>query len=244
MPFRVSTIIPVHNAASFLADALESVLSQPYEQLEVIVVDDGSTDGSDQVADRFGDAVHIVRQAQRGPAAARNRGLEIAQGEILTFLDADDLWPEGSLCCLTGYLSDHPEAEVVMGLVQHLRLAEQPDAPPRFVEFREPALGVNLGSAAVRRGVFERIGRFDETMRHSEDVDWFLRAREAGLPIAVLDQVTLQYRLHGHNMTQDQKVRDFYFAQALKKSLDRRREQPDRLAPDLPPLSRWDQIPG
>lgn len=242
MPLLVSTIVPVYNAARYLADALESILGQGYEPLEVIVVDDGSSDGSDQIAARFRDQIQLVHQAHQGPAAARNRGLEMARGEILTFLDADDLWPEGNLDRLTGYLSDHPEAEIVMGRVQHLRLTEQPAGPPRFVEFREPVVGVSLGSAAFRRGAFERIGLLDETMRHSEDVDWFLRAREAGLSIAVLEQVALYYRLHGHNMTQNQKARDFFFAQALKKSLDRRREHSERRASELPSLLQRDHI--
>lgn len=90
--FKVSAIIPVFNGESFLAEAVESILQQSRPPDEIIVVDDGSTDATAKVASAYADTIHYIRQDQRGPAAARNRGLMQADGDILGFLDADDMW--------------------------------------------------------------------------------------------------------------------------------------------------------
>src|ERR1017187_10588057 len=93
----VSVIIPAYNAAHFLPNAVASVRRQSYEPLEILIVDDGSRDDCARVAAELGETVRYVRQEQAGPAAARNRGLELAQGEFIGFLDADDEWPEQKL---------------------------------------------------------------------------------------------------------------------------------------------------
>ena len=92
-------------------------------------------------------------------------------------------------------------------------------------EFAEPAFSVNLGSAIIRKSVFERVGLFDETMRYSEDVDWFMRAREGGAAIVTIDAVTLLYRQHEQNMTRGKSTSELNVLKALKRSLDRRRER-------------------
>jgi GT2 family glycosyltransferase len=92
-------------------------------------------------------------------------------------------------------------------------------------EFGEPTFSVNLGSAVIRKSVFERVGLFDETMRYSEDVDWFMRAREAGAAIKTIDAVTLLYRQHEQNMTRGKSASELNVLKALKRSLDRRRGQ-------------------
>jgi GT2 family glycosyltransferase len=99
------------------------------------------------------------------------------------------------------------------------------DGQTQTEEFAEPAFSVNLGSAVIRRSVFERVGLFDETMRYSEDVDWFMRAREAGAAIVTIDAVTLFYRQHEENMTRGKSTSELNVLKALKRSLDRRREQ-------------------
>ena len=227
-PF-VSVVIPVFNGEAFLREAVESVLAQKYSPLEIIIVDDGSTDGTETVARSLPEPVRYLRQTNAGPAAARNRGIEHAQGSLIAFADADDLWPAAKLELQLPYFND-PAIEIVMGRIQqvHLWNAE---------EFGEPAFSVNLGSAVIRKTVFERVGLFDETMRYSEDVDWFMRAREGGVAIVTIDAVTLLYRQHEQNMTRGKSTSELNVLKALKRSLDRRREQTG-VAAALPDLER------
>lgn len=221
----VSVVIPVFNGESFLREAVESVLAQKYSPVEIIIVDDGSTDGTEAVARSLPETVRYLHQSNQGPAAARNRGIEHAQGSLIAFADADDLWPEGKLELQLPYLLRDPAIEIVMGRIQQVRLSKTVDGETQAQEFAEPAFSVNLGSAVIRKSVFERVGLFDETMRYSEDVDWFMRAREGGAAIITIDAVTLLYRQHEQNMTRGKSTSELNVLKALKRSLDRRRER-------------------
>jgi glycosyltransferase involved in cell wall biosynthesis len=203
-------------------------LDQKYSPLEIIVVDDGSTDGTANVARSL--PVRYLQQTNQGPAAARNRGIEHAQGELIAFADADDLWPPGKLELQLPNLDK--DVEIVMGRIQQVLSSEE--------EFGEPALSVNLGAAVIRKFVFDRVGLFDETMRYSEDVDWFMRAREAGVAIMTIDAVTLFYRQHEENMTRGKSTSELNVLKALKRSLDRRRERAG-VAAALPNLKMSDK---
>lgn len=222
MDSLVSVVIPVFNGERFLGEAVQSVLDQRYSHVEIIVVDDGSTDGTANVACSLTGPVRYLHQTNQGPAAARNRGIEHAQSKLLAFADADDLWPANKLELQLPYLLRDPKIDIVMGLVQQVRLSEAVNESEVFVE---PGFSVNLGSAIIRKSVFERVGLFDETMRYSEDVDWFMRAREAGVEIKTIDAVTLLYRQHEQNMTRGKNTSELNVLKALKRSLDRRRER-------------------
>ena len=104
----VSVIIPVYNASAYLSDALDSVLQEHHDQLEIIVVDDGSTDGSAEIATTSGPFVRYCYQANRGPAAARNQGLQVARGDVVGFIDADDRWCPGRLAAMLAALDAGP----------------------------------------------------------------------------------------------------------------------------------------
>ena len=215
----VSVVIPVFNGERFLREAVQSVLAQKYSPVEIIIVDDGSTDGTATVARSLPETVRYLYQTNQGPAAARNRGIEHAQGSLIAFADADDLWPEDKLELQLPYLISDPAIEIVMGRIQQVLLGQT-----EAEEVGEPAFSVNLGSAVIRKSVFERVGLFDETMRYSEDVDWFMRAREAGAAIVTIDEVTLFYRQHEQNMTRGKSTSELNVLKVLKRSLDRRRE--------------------
>jgi glycosyltransferase involved in cell wall biosynthesis len=218
----VSVIIPVFNGERFLREAVQTVLDQNYSPLEIVIVDDGSTDSTASVVKSLGEPVRYLHQTNQGPAAARNRGIEQAQGSLLAFADADDLWPGNKLELQLPCLIEDVAVEIVMGRIQQVLLSET-DGKTQAKEFAEPAFSVNLGSAIIRKSVFERVGLFDETMRYSEDVDWFMRAREAGAAIKTIDAVTLLYRQHEQNMTRGKSASELNVLMALKKSLDRRR---------------------
>jgi glycosyltransferase involved in cell wall biosynthesis len=234
----VSVIIPAYNAERYLAEALDSVAAQGYRPLEVIVVDDGSTDGTAGLAARFPN-VRYMYQANRGPAAARNAGLALAQGEMVAFLDADDVWSDDKLQVQLGLLADDPRAGFILGQTQLVRQVE--DAALPASPLGEPGLIISLASALFRRYVFERVGLLDETLRFSEDTDWFLRAWELRIPMIIHPQTVLLYRRHSQNLTGDREMANKMLVTALKRSLDRRRKQRQGEAGPLPGLTSRDK---
>lgn len=231
----VSVIIPVYNGEKYLAAAIENVHKQDYHPLEIIVVDDGSTDGTAEVAAQFKDSIRYIYQSNSGPAAARNRGIKIAKGDVIAFLDSDDLWSDDKLKLQVSYLADNPAVEIVQGLIQQIELSKSKDeaVSPNY-QF------INLGSAVYRKAVFEKIGLFDETLRYGEDVDFFLRAWENNILKVVLERVTLFYRKHNDNMTQGKKLVELGFVRVYKKHLDRCRQKGNfTRSPELPPLNQY-----
>ncbi len=230
----VSVIVPVYNGAAFLGEALDSLRAQAYPALDIIVIDDGSTDDSARIAVEAGDDVRLLRQANRGPAAARNLGLAEARGDLIAFLDADDLWPAGKLAAQVARLAAEPSLEVALGRVQAF------GAPGVPLPATQPVIDVHLGSGVFRREVFERVGGFDAGLRFSEDHDWFLRAREQGVRLVVMQAVTLLYRVHAGNMTRQAAASGYSLATVLKRSLDRRRAA-GTLGQRLPALADFDE---
>ena len=221
----VSVIMPVFNGERYLAEAIESVLAQGYQPLELIVVDDGSTDGSGSIASSFGGEVRYTYQRNQGPAIARNTGLELAQGEIIGFLDADDRWPSGRLDLQLACLVGDPSVEVVMGHAQYLRQRPAPGDSPETEELSDPLFLFNLSATILRKSVFDTVGRFDPELYYCDDYDWFFRAQERGVRLVTLSQVTLHYRRHEGNITNDRDRGNSYFMRTLKKRLDRQRQQ-------------------
>ena len=193
----VSVVIPVFNGERFLAAAIQSALDQTYRPLEVIVVDDGSTDGSASIARSF-PAVRVIEQAHAGPATARNRGVAIACGGFLAFLDADDLMPADKLARQVGYLDEHPDAGCVLGRQEFL-LEEGVEWPLWAGNERREA---PLMSMVVRASLFDQVGGFDPTYVHGEDADCLLRLRQrAG--VATLDSIVVHRRIHSGNLSND-----------------------------------------
>jgi glycosyltransferase involved in cell wall biosynthesis len=202
----VSVIIPFFEARRFLAEAVESVLAQSYAPLELLLVDDGSTDGSaDSVAslvDRH-DRVHLLRlSCNQGPAAARNVALRQARGGFVTFLDADDLMVADRIAFQVDYLRTHPGIDVVMGLAKYD--VEPGIEPPRWLRERQssnPSPYQNPMTMLARRAVFDRVGLFDPSYRVGEDTEWALRAAGGGTVIATVNRILIRRRFHGANLT-------------------------------------------
>ncbi len=208
----VSVIIPAYNGENFIAGAIKNIREQNYASLEIIIIDDGSTDGTAEVIAGFKDTVRYVYQPNRGPAAARNRGILMSSGDAIAFLDVDDLWSPNALHRHAGYLAANPSVDIVQGLIQKMQFDKPSSSPYRFI---------NLGSALYRKSVFDTVGLFDETLRYNEDTDWFFRAWEHNISKAVLDEVTLFYRIHNGNMTNGVNLPHSGFITLFKKHLDR-----------------------
>jgi glycosyltransferase involved in cell wall biosynthesis len=221
----VSVVIPTYNCERFIAEAVESVRRQEYEPSEIIIVDDGSTDGTLSCVKGLGEDIRYVYQANKGPAAARNRGITMSRGEVIAFLDADDYWPANKLKIQMERMNGNPEIEVVLGRIKCTGLLTEEDRKIRFESADNTMISICLGSGVFRKSVFDRVGLFDESLRHYEDHDWFLRAREKYISMIILSDVTLYNRRNEYSMSQRKTRNDPSMIQILKKSLDRRRQQ-------------------
>jgi len=222
----ISVIIPVFNGERYLAEAVASIRSQNYEPLEIIIVDDGSTDGTAILAQSLGADIRYFYQPNAGPSAARNRGLLEAQGELIAFLDADDIWPEKSLELRLTAMQSTPSALIVIGNTRGLLMFPVVNGMKPATILSDPwHLPMLVGCGLCRRSVFDKIGNFNSTMNHSEDLDWYLRLCEANISLINIDAVTLHYRLHGHSLTSGSNFVQRGVLHALKLSIDRRRRQ-------------------
>lgn len=219
----VSCIVPVRNDAAFIAAALESVFAQRGPGLDVIVVSDGSTDGSARIAQGF-DGVRVLRQARAGVAAARNKGLRHTRGEYIAFLDADDLWLPGKLAAQLEALKRAPDAAYCITMVRHV--ATDPDGALPHGEAGEVKVGRLMQCLLARRGAFENVGEFNTETLTRADQDWFLRADALALKSVVLPEVFTIRRIHGnnHSLRNATQVRDDLLTIA-KRNLDRKRQQ-------------------
>jgi glycosyltransferase involved in cell wall biosynthesis len=215
----VSVIIPVFNSERFLAEAIESVLAQSHRNLELIVVDDGSTDGGAKAAQGY--PVRYFRQEHRGPGAARNFGIRQARGEFLAFLDSDDLWMPEKTARQTVRLAARPELEAVFGWVEQFSAGEA--APPKIRNAGIIKNGIHPGAMLIRSAAFARIGPFAEDRRIGEFLDWYARAMEAVLESEILPEVVLRRRIHDENLMRSPKADTSEYARILKAALDRRR---------------------
>lgn len=227
----ISVIAPAFNATAFYDAWLASIQCQRYPNLEVVLVDDGSTDGLRERA-RSGPAfLRYLRQENLGPAAARNAAIAAATGELMAFLDLDDLWEPGHLHRLASALRAEPEFHMAQGLIRNFLLGEDGRAyycsmPYRFI---------NLGSFVFRRRVFDECGVFEESMRFAEDFDLIVRCWERGMRKLDIDELSLLYHRHETNMTSGKTAIEMGVVAIYKRHLDRLRAGkvkplPERLA--------------
>lgn len=190
----VSLIIPCFNQAAFVSAAINSVLAQSVPPTEIIVVDDGSTDGSAEQVERFGSSARLFSQPNRGAAAARNMGVRQSRSGLIAFLDSDDLWPVNSLAMRLELLR-RSGADFVFGGVRQFRQGSAHNADGD----RSGAARV-AGAMLVRRESLQRVGPFDEQLRSAEVIDWVARAEARGLTSAAISEIVLFRRIHGANM--------------------------------------------
>jgi glycosyltransferase involved in cell wall biosynthesis len=228
---RVSVVIPAYNAERFLAEALQSALAQTTGRIEIVVVDDGSTDGTHALAESFAGrgVVCRTRPDRHGAGAARNLGAAAATGEYLAFLDADDLWPPGRTAALGRALLDQGERAIAIGQVeQFICPTLTPEQRARLRPPPPPGPGYVAGGAMMRRADFLAVGPFDETLRLGEFVDWFGRARSAGLAEIVVPEVVLRRRLHGDNTTLRERAAAADYLEVVRRELARKRGAGDK----------------
>jgi glycosyltransferase involved in cell wall biosynthesis len=231
----VSVLIGVYDGAPYLGESIESVLAQDYEPIELIVVDDGSTDGSGDVARSF-PGVYVIRQANAGNGAARNRAVEAATGTLYAFLDADDRFPPGKLSLQKAALDADPGLDMVFGhmreflspeLDERVRASLRPPAP-------EPMPWTAPNLMLIRRESFHRVGPFTTAVRVGVTVDWFARAAEAGLRYAILLEVVLERRLHTQNNGLRERASRSQYLEVIRQAMERRRAAAEAAEAETP----------
>lgn len=239
----VSAIIPVYNGEQFLAKAIASILEQNYDPLEIIVVDDGSTDNTAAVVQQFESKIRYFHQSNQGPAAARNLGLQQAQGNAIAFLDVDDLWSKSKLTLQTSCLLDNPRVGIVQGYTQLRRQVKDPHDQEAYINHRAPFYLSSLTSALYRRSVFEQVGLFNEKLIYGEDTDWFLRAWSQRIEQILLDEITLYYHKHDRNMTLGKDRVQLGLVRVYHQHLQRCRQNKQQNNPEtpanFPPISEY-----
>ena len=221
----VSVLIGVYNAEPYLREAIDSAFAQTYRPLEVVVVDDGSTDRSADIAQAYGADVVFGQQENKGNGSARNHAVRLASGELFAFMDADDISPPDRLERQWAALEADPSLDVVFGHAREFVSPELTDEQRATVRppADEPRPWVSANLMLVRREAFERVGPFSEELRVGVTVDWCARARDAGLRSAMLPQVVLERRIHLTNNGIRERDSKSQYVHVLKAALERKR---------------------
>ena len=199
----VSVVIPTYNRGWIVRDAIDSVLGQTYADFELIVVDDGSTDRTPQILDAYGDRLKVIRQANQGVSAARNRGIGDCSGPLIALLDSDDIWLPEKLAVQVDFYKENPAALICqteeIWIRNDLRVnpGKRHRKPSGMIFERSLDLCLVSPSAVmVRRELFEKVGLFDESLPACEDYDLWLRVG-CRFPVHLIDK-PLTIKRGGH----------------------------------------------
>lgn len=236
---RISVIMPCYNAARYVEEAVTCVMNQTYPDVELIVVDDGSTDGSveilERLADRFSPRIMFLTQVRRGPFPARNRGLQHAHGDLVAFLDADDYWAKDALEKLASALTGS-HADIAYCGWQNVGEGApggDPYVPPDYLELDTAAEFLRtcpwpIHGALVRRSCVDAVGGFSERCYSAMDYDFWLRLYAHTQKLVRVPEVLAYYRWHGQG--QISKTRWKQVLDALRVKRDFVAQHPDRIA--------------
>lgn len=237
----VSVVIATYNRANYLAETIDSVLSQSFQKFELIVVDDGSTDDTRRVVAPYGSRVRYFYQENRGPSAARNLGARNASAGWISIQDSDDLCLPNHLETLYGYANKHPESgmvfangsylggpahdrETIIPAAKSRRLAEQ---GVRLEDLFDKSI-VRLQAALISKRCYDDVGGHDESLRISMDLDLTFRLISR-YPVAYLDEVVFSYRRHSGNISGNQELRLLENIRVIEKLLDQNGEAEESL---------------
>jgi glycosyltransferase involved in cell wall biosynthesis len=205
---KVSVIIPVYNRAGFLREAIDSVLNQTWGDFEIIVVDDGSTDGTGEVAKSYGDRIRYFHKKNEGPSKARNHGASRGRGRYLGFLDSDDIWEPHKLDVQMTFLESHPEVELISCGSYALGTPRKRRSPIRghmcgdlFLDLYQRSF-INTSGVVMTRDSFFQAGPFDEAIRTAEDYDLWLKVARTST-MAYLDAPLVGIRKHPDELSKN-----------------------------------------
>jgi glycosyltransferase involved in cell wall biosynthesis len=199
----ISCIVPVYNGERYLSEALDSISAQTYRPLEIIVADDGSTDRTAEVAESYGRPIIYVRQTNLGYWAAKNLGLSAAHGDLIAFLDVDDLWHPEKLARQRARLRERAEIDLCFTRFENFWMPELADEERRYRGqfLSQPQSAWSISTLLARRAVFERLGDFHDGARGLENMTWFLPAAGQGAVIEVMPDILMRRRFNVESFT-------------------------------------------
>jgi glycosyltransferase involved in cell wall biosynthesis len=218
----VAAIVPLFNGRRFIREAIDSILSQELKPREVIVVDDGSTDGGASLLSSYPEIL-VIRQPNGGEAAARNRGIRESNEPLIAFLDQDDVWLPCKLTLQVRALEADPSIDMVYA--QHRLMIEdearwfRPDLLGRVLTAELP------GTLVIKRGVFERVGFYNEDLKRGSDVDWICRVQDARITPQLVEEVLLLRRIHNANSSIDEPLFMSGLLRTARASVQRKRSK-------------------
>lgn len=214
----VTVMIPCYNAASFLPQCIQSIHQQSYKTVEMVVVDDGSTDDSLEVLSSCAPEATVVKKSHQGIARSLNAALEHARGDFFAWIDADDLWLPNKLERQLSVLQCKPEIDGCFGLVAEF--CEHPDRSER-----SPGKGLHRGSLLIKRDAFFQVGPFREDIDIGEFIDWYARAMDTGCRFDDIPETLYLRRIHSSNTMRRGTANMRDYLKVAKASLDRRRRK-------------------
>jgi glycosyltransferase involved in cell wall biosynthesis len=220
-----SVVIPLYNGQKFIDQTIKTVLNQDFSPLEIIVVDDGSTDSGAGIVKNY-EQVRYFYQENQGNAAARNQGICKSKGEFIALLDQDDLWEKHKLRTHLDYMIRHPEIYYTIARFKYF-LSPGVQRPKWCREnlLREHYVDYSPSSLVVRKRVFNMVGYFDWKFKTGSDGDWFFRAKDMKIPMAVIDEVLLYRRVHHANQSKHVKQSHAELLKVIRKSIARKKGQ-------------------
>jgi glycosyltransferase involved in cell wall biosynthesis len=218
----ITVILPVYNGSKYLKDAIDSVLNQTYPNIEILVINDGSTDDSQKIIDSYSNKLQAYKQENQGVANARNFGISKANGEFISFLDQDDYYPLNRFSLLIASYKDTKQI-ITLGHTHFifenekakLRWPNLPENNTTFIKL--------LGSGIFHKSIFIDKGNFIVDLKSGEDIEWFYRLNQHGIEIQQLNDVVLYYRQHSANVSSDKQRAEGYLLKSLKYILDAKR---------------------
>lgn len=233
-PAKISVIMPNYNNGKFIAQAIDSVLQQDYPNIELIVIDDGSTDNSMEVISSYGGRISILRQQNKGAAAARNHGMRFAQGKFISFIDSDDIWLQGKLSSQIDFLNKNTEFIACFCSWRAWNGSDNYDfltknAPTNY-EVQQDHTGwlylkllkssiISTITILIRKDIVELVGFFDEKLTSGEDHDYWIRLSRVG-KIAKISNLFALYRTNPSSITNSVQCKNFSLV-VLKNNVER-----------------------
>lgn len=217
----LNVVIPIYNSGPYLREAIESILNQSYQPIEIIAIDDGSTDDSAEIVKSYKE-IRYFHQENLGPAVARNKGISIAQADYIGFHDADDICEKNRFECQMELLLNNSQLKLVYSRIQNF--AEKNANVPSFLqtpELMKPRMGF-ISSGVMHKTVFEQVGLFNPEIRIGEDVEWIIRANEKGICACTIPDVLIMRRLHENNISKDLSTGHRNLARILLAAIKRR----------------------
>lgn len=221
----ISVIIPLFNCEKYIGEAIKSVIEQTYTDYEIIVVDDGSNDRSAEIAKGFGSKIKLFERPHEGAAAAKNFGIKESKGELLAFLDSDDIWTKDKLYLQAKEFADDKDLDMCFGRYESFISPELDEEFKKSISCPKGKMPGNIPSALmVKRSSFEKVGFLKTKWRVGEFVDWFSRAKLLGLKEKLIEEVIMKRRIHKTNMGVLEKSARIDYVRILKNSIASRKK--------------------